>query len=142
MPIRPFHLAISVHDLEAARKFYGDVLGCPTGRSAEHWIDFDLYGHQLVCHEIAGSGPVLAATPFNTIDGKDVPVPHFGVVLDWHDFESLAEHLKSQAVQFLIEPSVRFVGLPGEQATMFLADPSGNMLEFKAMRDPEQLFSA
>ncbi|NOR19548.1 MAG: glyoxalase [Xanthomonadales bacterium] len=85
---------------------------------------------------------MLAATPFNTVDGKDVPVPHFGVVLHWHDFESLAEHLKSQAVQFLIEPSVRFVGLPGEQATMFLADPSGNMLEFKAMRDPDQLFSA
>jgi extradiol dioxygenase family protein len=142
MPIRPFHLAIPVHDLEAARKFYSDVLGCPTGRSTEHWIDFDLYGHQLVCHEISGSGSVLTATPSNIVDGEAVPVPHFGVVLDWHDFESLAEHLNSHGVQFLIEPSVRFVGQSGEQATMFLADPSGNMLEFKAMRDPDRLFAA
>ncbi|TDJ42214.1 MAG: glyoxalase [Gammaproteobacteria bacterium] len=142
MPIRPFHLAIPVHDLKAARKFYCDVLGCPTGRSTEHWMDFDLYGHQLVCHEVAGYGPVTAATASNFVDDEAVPIPHFGVVLEWHEFEALAEHLHSHAVQFLIEPSVRFVGLPGEQATMFLADPSGNMLEFKAMRDPEQLFSA
>ena len=142
MPIRPFHLAIPVHDLEAARKFYADVLGCPTGRSAEHWIDFDLYGHQLVCHEIAGSGSLLAATPSNIVDGEAVPVPHFGVVLDWQDFESLAEQLNSLGVHFLIAPSVRFAGQSGEQATMFLADPSGNMLEFKAMRDPDRLFSA
>jgi extradiol dioxygenase family protein len=142
MPIRPFHLAIPVHDLKAAREFYADVLGCPTGRSTEHWIDLDLYGHQLVCHEIVGFEAVLAAKPSNIVDGEAVPVPHFGVVLEWADFESLTDRLRSHAVQFLIEPSIRFMGQPGEQATMFLADPSGNMLEFKAMRDPEQLFSA
>jgi extradiol dioxygenase family protein len=140
MPKHPFHLAISVHDLEAARKFYSDVLGCPVGRSAKHWIDFDLFGHQLVCHEVPGSG--LASAPSSLVDGEAVPVPHFGVVLEWHDFESFADHLHSHAVQFLIEPVIRFAGEPGEQATMFLADPSGNMLEFKAMRDPDRLFSA
>ena len=139
MPLNPFHLAVTVNDLGAAQKFYGEVLGCPAGRSAEHWMDFNLYGHQLVCHEISVAGP--AQVPTNRVDGEAVPVPHFGVVLDWHDFELLAERLHSLGVEFLMEPSIRFAGQSGEQATMFLADPSGNMLEFKAMRNPGQLFT-
>ena len=139
MPLNPFHLAVPVNDLGAAQKFYGEVLGCPTGRRAEHWIDFNLYGHQLVCHEISVAGP--AEAPTNMVDGEAVPVPHFGVVLAWHEFDSLAERLRSLGVKFLLEPSIRFAGQSGEQATMFLADPSGNMLEFKAMRNPDQLFS-
>ena len=142
MPDSPFHLAIPVHDLEIARKFYGEILGCATGRSSKHWLDFDFFGHQLVCHEVLNSQPVSAAKPVNVVDGEAVPIPHFGVVLGWADFQVLAEQLRAHAVQFLIEPTVRFAGEPGEQATMFLADPAGNMLEFKAMRDPDRLFSA
>ena len=138
MALSPFHLAISVHDLDEARRFYGDVLGCPEGRSSGHWIDFNLNGHQLVCHE-TGLAPV--ELPTNPVDGEAVPVPHFGVVLAWHDWELLAERLRSAGVVFIINPTVRFLGQPGEQATMFFADPSGNMLEFKAMRDPERLFA-
>jgi len=136
--LSPFHLAIPVDDLAAAQHFYGVVLGCSAGRSSEHWIDYDFFGHQLVCHQARA---VAVDLPTNVVDGEAVPVPHFGVVLDWQDWEALAERLRSFDVRFLLEPSIRFAGKPGEQATMFLADPSGNMLEFKAMRDPDRLFA-
>ena len=138
MATNPFHLAICVHDLGEARKFYGEMLGCPEGRSTACWIDFNLYGHQLVCHK---TGLAVAELPTSLVDSEAVPVPHFGVVLAWHEWEILAERLRNAGADFLIEPTVRFKGKPGEQATMFLADPSGNMLEFKAMRDPDLLFA-
>ncbi|MGD8620243.1 MAG: VOC family protein [Gammaproteobacteria bacterium] len=131
----PFHLAIPVHDLAAARAFYGGLLGCPEGRSAQRWIDFNLFGHQLVCHlthlDVGRSG----IGHHNLVDGHEVPVPHFGVVLDLTTWEALAERLQDAGVEFLIEPHVRFRGLAGEQATMFFLDPSGNALEFKAFAD-------
>ena len=139
MALRPFHLAIPVNDLGEARHFYGEVLGCAAGRSAERWVDYDFFGHQLVCHE---TGAAIVDLPANHVDGEAVQVPHFGVVLEWQDWESLAERLRSFKVEFVIDPCIRFVGQPGEQATMFLADPAGNMLEFKAMRDPDHLFAA
>jgi extradiol dioxygenase family protein len=138
MSLPPFHLAIPVHSLVAARQFYGDTLGCPEGRSAEHWVDFNLYGHQFVCHLVDGESKAAGMT---NVDGKSVPVPHFGVVLDWSDWEDLATKLQSQHIKFIMEPCVRFAGEPGEQATMFLLDPAGNALEFKAMRNPGNLFS-
>jgi uncharacterized protein len=131
--LTPFHLAIPVHDLAAARAFYGGLLGCREGRSADDWVDFDFFGHQLVCHVVAGSGSGPPA--HNPVDGHDVPVPHFGMVLEMPDWEALAKQLKSAGVAFVIEPTIRFKGRPGEQATMFLTDPSGNALEFKAFRD-------
>ena len=136
----PFHLAISVRDLAAARAFYGGLLGCREGRSASDWVDFDFFGHQLVCHAIADSerGPA----GHNPVDGHDVPVPHFGMVLEMPDWEALVKRLKDAGAAFVIEPHVRFRGQPGEQATMFLTDPSGNALEFKAFRDiAGQLFA-
>ena len=137
----PFHLAIPVHDLVAARAFYGRVLGCPEGRSSAQWIDFNLYGHQLVCHVVEGVEPMRPSGD-NPVDGHDVPVPHFGVVLDSVDWTALAERLRAAETVFIIEPHVRFVGQPGEQATMFLLDPSGNALEFKSFADIEgQLFA-
>lgn len=143
--LTPFHLAIPVHDLAAARAFYGGVLGCPEGRSAERWIDYDLFGHQLVCHQVDGLRPVSAgddAPASNPVDGHDVPVPHFGVVLELPDWQALAERLRAAGTRFVIEPHVRFVGQPGEQATLFLLDPSGNALEFKAFADiAGQLFA-
>ncbi len=135
--MRPFHLAIAVDDLNAAREFYGGVLGCCEGRSAERWVDFNLYGHQLVCHLSPRSGNI---EPSNLVDGHDVPVPHYGVVLTWQDWETLAVRLRGANVEFLIEPTVRFAGEPGEQATMFFRDPAGNALEFKAMRHESNLF--
>lgn len=138
MPLQPFHIAVPVHDLDAARAFYGGLLGCPEGRSAAEWVDFDLYGHQFVCHLSAAAAPVAATNP---VDGHDVPVPHYGVVLEWQAWESLADKLRAAGVNFVIEPTVRFAGLPGEQATLFFLDPSGNALEFKAMRDPAKLFT-
>ena len=138
MPAQPFHLAFPVDDLDAARQFYGDLLGCPEGRSAEHWIDFDLYGHQIVAHLAPGRSGRQAS---NAVDGDDVPVPHFGVVLEMGQFEALAARLREAGTQFVIEPHVRFKGLPGEQATMFFLDPSGNALEFKAFADIGQLFA-
>jgi len=138
MELNPFHLAIPVSDLDEAARFYGGVLGCPTGRSDKNWINFNLYGHQLVCHL---SGRRTDEPPTNLVDGEEVPVPHFGVVLDWTDWEKLAERLQAARIDFLIAPTVRFAGEPGEQATMFFADPAGNMLEFKAMRDPRNLFA-
>lgn len=139
MPIQPFHLAITVDDLVAAENFYAKLLGCSIGRRSDCWIDFNLYGHQLVCHLTnQHTAPDL---PANNVDGKQVPVPHFGVVLAWTEWEILAARLTAANMRFIIEPTVRFAGQIGEQATMFFPDPAGNMLEFKAMRDPEQLFA-
>lgn len=132
----PFHLAFPVHDLEAARHFYGEVLGCPEGRSAEHWVDFNLYGHQIVAH-LAAVNPATT----NPVDGHDVPVPHFGVVLSMAEWEALVARLRERGVAFVIEPQVRFQGMAGEQATLFFLDPSGNALEFKAFKDLSQLFA-
>jgi len=134
----PFHLAFPVDDLDAARRFYGELLGCPEGRSAEEWVDFNLYGHQIVAH-LAPEAVRARAT--NPVDGDDVPVPHFGIVLPMDDWERLAERLKAADVEFVIEPGVRFEGQPGEQATMFFLDPAGNALEFKAMTDLATLFA-
>ena len=137
-PLPPFHLAFPVHDLAAARAFYGGLLDCPEGRSAEEWIDFDFYGHQIVAHLDPAMEP---RRHHNPVDGHDVPVPHFGAVLPMAEWERLAERLRDSGnVAFVIEPTVRFRGEPGEQATMFFLDPSGNAIEIKAMRDPENLF--
>ncbi|HEY1606846.1 MAG TPA: VOC family protein [Allosphingosinicella sp.] len=134
----PFHLAFPVNDLNAARAFYGGLLGCPEGRSAEQWVDFDFYGHQIVAH----LDPSMAPRPHrNAVDGHDVPVPHFGAVLPMAAWEALAGRLQdADNVEFVIEPTIRFRGEVGEQATMFFLDPSGNAIEIKAMRDPETLF--
>ena len=136
--IRPFHLAFPVHDLAAARRFYGGVMGCPEGRSSEQWIDFDLFGHQIVAHLDPGAKPVAVA---NEVDGHHVPVPHFGVVLTMADWEALAGRVEAAGVPFGIAPHIRFKGQVGEQATMFFRDPSGNALEFKAFADDAQLFA-
>lgn len=138
MTLRPFHLAFPVHDLAAARAFYGEVLGCREGRSSERWIDFDLGGHQIVAH-LDDSLRALEAS--NPVDGHDVPVPHFGVVLTMADWRALAARLEAAGVAFGIEPHIRFAGQPGEQATMFFRDPSGNALEFKAFADDAMLFA-
>ncbi|MCW3838391.1 VOC family protein [Sphingomonas canadensis] len=138
MSIRPFHLAFPVHDLAAARAFYGGILGCPEGRSSESWIDFDLFGHQIVAHLHPGARAVAANNP---VDGHNVPVPHFGVVLTMADWEALAARVAAADVPFGIAPYVRFKGQVGEQATMFFLDPSGNALEFKAFGDDSQLFA-
>ena len=143
----PFHLAFPVDDLAAARRFYVEVLGCGVGREDATWIDFDLHGHQIVAHldprlgERRGRRPDSHAAAVNRVDGDDVPVPHFGVVLDWGAWEALAERLRAAGALFLLRPHVRFAGRPGEQATLFVADPAGNALEFKAFRDPTQLFA-
>ena len=136
--MRPFHLAFPVHDLAAARAFYGGVLGCREGRSSDHWIDFDLYGHQIVAHL---DGEAQPAGMTNPVDGHDVPVPHFGVVLTMDDFHALADRLKAAGTRFVIAPHIRFKGQVGEQATMFFRDPSGNALEFKAFADDAMLFA-
>ncbi len=133
----PFHLAFPVHDLAAARAFYAGLLGCPEGRSSDEWIDFDFFGHQIVAHL---APEAVAARASNPVDGHDVPVPHFGAVLAMADWERLAARLEGK-VDFAIPPTVRFRGLPGEQATMFFRDPSGNALEIKAMADPAALFA-
>lgn len=136
--LTPFHIAFPVDDLEAARHFYGTVLGCPEGRSAERWIDFDLFGHEIVAHLT----PRSSGTPqHNTVDGQTVPVPHFGVVLDMDRWNALAEKLRAAGTKFVIEPYIRFQGEVGEQATMFFLDPAGNALEFKAFADLNQLFA-
>ncbi|HJS40931.1 MAG TPA: VOC family protein [Sphingomicrobium sp.] len=138
MTLPPFHIAFPVDDLAAARSFYGELLGCPEGRSADQWIDFDLKGHQIVAHLAPES---IRARVTNPVDGDDVPVPHFGLVLPMREWEALAERLVEAGVKFVIPPTVRFAGEPGEQATMFLLDPAGNALEFKAMADPTKLFA-
>ncbi len=138
MSLPPFHLAFPVDDLAAARRFYGGVLECPEGRSAEDWVDFDLYGHQIVAHLAASAAPPRGS---NVVDGEHVPVPHFGIVLPLDEWRTLAERLVEAGTDFVIPPTVRFEGQPGEQATMFLLDPAGNALEFKAMAKPENLFA-
>jgi extradiol dioxygenase family protein len=156
----PFHLAFPVDDLAAARSFYGGLLGCPEGRSADRWVDFDLYGHQIVAHlvhtspsgEGQGAGRVGGTSPTptpplkgrgytNPVDGEEVPVPHFGIVLPMGEWKALAGRLEDAGVEFVIEPTIRFEGEAGEQATMFFHDPAGNALEFKAMADPAKLFA-
>ena len=140
--IAPFHLAFPVDDLQRARDFYGRVLGCAEGRSSSEWIDFDFFGHQIVAH-LAPARPAVpgAGDHHNAVDGHDVPVPHFGVVLPWDSFHALATRLREHGLRFVIEPGVRFAGQVGEQATMFFRDPAGNALEFKAFRDMGQLFA-
>ena len=138
MALPPFHLAFPVDDLAAARGFYGGLLGCREGRSADHWIDFDLRGHQIVAHLAPDAARARATTP---VDGEDVPVPHFGLVLAMDEWKALAGRLQDAGTEFVIEPTVRFAGEPGEQATMFLLDPAGNALEFKAMANPSNLFA-
>ncbi|QCB56272.1 glyoxalase [Sphingopyxis sp. PAMC25046] len=136
--LAPFHIAFPVDDLDAARHFYGTVLGCPEGRSDADWIDFNLYGHQIVAHRVDTPRPRPAHNP---VDGHDVPVPHFGVVLPPPEWRALAERLKAAGTEFVIEPHTRFAGEPGEQSTMFFHDPAGNALEFKAFADLGQLFA-
>jgi hypothetical protein len=131
---KPFHLAIEVHNLKAAREFYGNILGCKEGRSDSKWIDFNLFGHQLVCHL---NDKMKMPSTFNDVDGKQVPIPHFGVILTMQDWNSLVDRLITYNIVFIIEPYIRFKGLAGEQATMFFSDPSGNSIEFKAFRDIE-----
>jgi uncharacterized protein len=138
MTLPPFHLAVPVDDLAAARRFYGELLGCPEGRSADHWVDFDLYGHQLVAHL---APQAMRARATNPVDGDDVPVPHFGAVLAKDQWQRLADRLTAAGVEFVIPPTVRFEGQPGEQSTMFLFDPAGNALEFKSMANPANLFA-
>jgi extradiol dioxygenase family protein len=133
----PFHLAFPVDDLDAARTFYGELLGCAEGRSSSTWIDFDFFGHQIVAHH---GGETVREKISNPVDGHDVPIPHFGVVLHWEQWQALSEKLKAADVAFVIEPCIRFAGQTGEQATMFFLDPSGNALEFKAFRNPDELF--
>jgi extradiol dioxygenase family protein len=139
--LTPFHIAFPVRDIAEARRFYGEMLGCPEGRSAPDWVDFDLFGHQIVAHFKPGMGESGQEAHHNPVDGHDVPVPHFGVVLDMDRFDALAARLKAAGVPFVIEPYVRFKGEVGEQATMFFLDPSGNALEFKAFRDRSLLFA-
>jgi uncharacterized protein len=138
MALPPFHFAFPVDDLAAARAFYGELLGCPEGRSAEQWVDFDLHGHQIVAHLAPG---MVHERGSNPVDGEDVPVPHFGLVLPMEQWKALAERLEDAGAEFVMPPTVRFAGQPGEQATMFLLDPAGNALEFKAMADPAKLFA-
>ena len=137
-PIQPFHLAIPVNNLEESRAFYRDTLGCEEGRSADHWVDFNFFGHQLVIHYSESR----SKNSFNPVDEKSVPVPHFGVVLKQTDWDRLATYLTDQEIEFVIEPYTRFKGEVGEQSTMFFMDPSGNALEFKAFRDLKQLFAS
>ena len=138
-----FHFAFAVDDLSAARDFYGRLLGCAEGRSDAHWVDFDFHGHQIVAHlaprREGADAPVAEIA--NPVDGDEVPVPHFGLILGWEAWHELAARLKAAGIRFVIEPHIRFKGKPGEQATMFFRDPSGNALEFKSFRDPDQLFA-
>lgn len=144
--LRPFHLAIPVDNLEICRKFYRDVLELPEGRSSDYWVDFDFFGHQFVIH-LKENNPEAATSnrqnikSENPVDGKDVPIPHFGVVLDMETFKTFSEKLISKNISFIIDPYIRFEGQVGEQATMFFKDPSGNALEFKAFNDLTQLFA-
>ncbi|CAM1366285.1 Glyoxalase [Tenacibaculum soleae] len=139
MNLQPFHLAIPVQNLEKCRIFYNDILQCKEGRSSDHWIDFNFFGHQLVIHQKENYTPTKSIT--NPVDGHDVPVPHFGVVLKWDDWITLSERLKTYNIKFIIAPTIRFKGLIGEQATMFFNDPENNALEFKAFKDSSQLFA-
>lgn len=135
MNLRPFHLAIPVSCIVSAKEFYGSRLGFEEGRSADHWVDYNFFGHQLVCH-IGDS-----VTASNEVDGKDVPIPHFGIVLEWTQFDKFANKLKTNGISFIIEPYLRFEGLPGEQKTMFFKDPFGNALEFKSFMHDSEIFN-
>ncbi|WBX70322.1 VOC family protein [Tenacibaculum retecalamus] len=139
MSLQPFHLAIPVQNLEKSRTFYRDILQCEEGRSSDYWVDFNFFGHQLVIHQKEDYQPTNSIT--NPVDGHDVPVPHFGVVLKWNDWIALSERLKANNTTFIIAPTIRFKGLVGEQATMFFNDPENNALEFKAFKDMSQLFA-
>lgn len=139
MSLSPFHLAIPVTDLTQSADFYGDLLGCNKGRSSKQWIDWNFYGHQLVTHLVE---KMPTSPEHNQVDSKVVPVPHFGVVLPWQEWQTLADKLTAAKVEFVIEPYVRFAGEVGEQATLFLLDPCGNALEFKAFKDRQQLFAS
>jgi extradiol dioxygenase family protein len=147
--LSPFHLAFPVDDIDQAREFYGGLLGCQEGRSDTRWVDFDFFGHQLVAHQKEAPGDASGASPtsdrgaerHNPVDGHEVPIPHFGVVLPWDTWQALASRLTEAGVRFDIEPYIRFAGAVGEQATMFFRDPSGNALEFKSFKDPTQLFA-
>ncbi len=139
MSVQPFHLAIPVQNLEKCRLFYREILQCEEGRSADYWVDFNFFGHQLVLHQKENFIPTKSIT--NPVDGHDVPVPHFGVVLSWEDWEQLSERLKLHKIKFIIEPTIRFKGKVGEQATLFFNDPENNALEFKAFKDQSQLFA-
>lgn len=139
MSLRPFHLAVPVDDLQKARAFYRDILGCEEGRSSDHWVDFNFFGHQFVIHYKPKEAS--SSVHHNPVDGHDVPVPHFGVVLSWEHWEALANALRKADVKFVIEPYIRFEGQVGEQGTMFFYDPCGNALEFKAFKDISQLFA-
>ncbi|MBT8284854.1 MAG: glyoxalase [Flavobacteriaceae bacterium] len=136
--LTPFHIAIPVHNLDECRTFYRETLNCTEGRSSDHWVDFNLFGHQLVIHYKPRANE---ETHTNPVDGKNVPVPHYGVVLPWNDFQEFSAKLKKKGIDFIIEPYVRFEGEVGEQATMFFLDPAGNALEFKAFKDMRQLFA-
>ena len=133
----PFHLAIPVNDLEKSKNFYKNILGCEEGRSSNHWVDFNFFGHQLVIHFKEKESD---NTKTNPVDGKDVPIPHFGVILEWNDFHEFSKKLIDKKINFIIEPYIRFEGLPGEQATMFFKDPCGNALEFKSFKDLNKIF--
>lgn len=142
-----FHFAFAVDDLSAARDFYGRLLGCPEGRSDAHWVDFDFRGHQIVAHLVPrrerrdAAAPEGAGEASNHVDGDDVPVPHFGLILGWEEWHELAERLRAEGVPFVVEPHIRFKGKPGEQATMFFRDPSGNAIEIKSFQDEAQIFA-
>ena len=138
MTMPRFHLAFPVDDLEKARAFYGGVLGCPEGRSSDSWVDFDFHGHQIVAHLAPGEASQAVT---NAVDGDNVPVRHFGLILAWDQWDALAARLKAGGTDFIIEPHIRFKDQPGEQATMFFLDPAGNALEFKAFRDEADIFA-
>jgi extradiol dioxygenase family protein len=141
MSLPPFHLAIQVRDIGEARQFYGALMGCPEGRSSSHWVDFNFYGHQLVCHLNPGLGKQgHISSHYNPVDGDQVPVPHFGIVLPMIEWQQLAARLTGKGVDFVVKPHVRFAGEAGEQATFFFLDPSGNALEFKGFKDLSRLF--
>ena len=133
----PFHLAIPVNDLDKSRNFYKNILGCEEGRSSNHWVDFNFFGHQLVIHFKEKESD---DTKTNPVDGKDVPIPHFGVILEWNDFHDFSKKLIEKKINFIIEPYIRFEGLAGEQATMFFKDPCGNALEFKSFKELNKIF--
>ncbi|HLS47283.1 MAG TPA: VOC family protein [Gemmatimonadales bacterium] len=136
---QPFHFAFFVRDLAATRRFYGAVLGCAEGRSTETWVDFDFFGNQISAHT---TGAPSVPTYTGKVDGVAVPMPHFGAILEWDDFQQVAGRIRTEGISFIIEPLIRYEGQPGEQATMFLLDPSGNALEFKSFRHPEHVFTA
>ena len=135
----PFHFSFFVRDLASTRRFYGEVLGCREGRSTDVWVDFDFFGNQISCHT---SGDVMKTDNKGQVDGIAVPMPHFGAIVPWDQYQAMAERVRASGVQFVIEPRVRFEGQPGEQATMFFLDPSGNALEFKSFKHPEHVFTA